>query len=169
MDDLKVYTPTEIEDTPFPQEGDAILATSQQTAGGNYSPKTTKDIDFPDLRVAFELLSSSLNTRSKKILSAFEFTPSGALQIGKYQQGESGDIRISPNGIVARNDLGNQTFVLDGDTGDAIFAGTIQSGTLIAGRVVIGNNTWIIDGNSVTPQMVLYNNDLPNILIGERG
>jgi len=167
--DLKVYTPTEIEDTPFPVEGQASFATTQQTAQGNYTPKTTKEVDFPDLRVAHEVIGSALNTRSKKILAALEFTPSGALQIGKFEPNVSGDIRISPTGIVARNMLGDTTFILDGDTGDAIFAGTIQTGTIISGRVVVGNNTWIIDGDPDAPRILLYNNGIPEILIGERG
>lgn len=169
MDDLKVYTPNEIEDAPFPQQGQAVFAETQQTAGGSYSPKTTKDTSFPDPRIAYQTIGSALNTRSKKILAAFEFTPSGALQIGKYDPGVSGDVRISPNGIVARNDLGTETFALDGDTGDATFAGTIQTGTLISGRVIVGNNTWVIDGDPDAPRILLYNNGIPEILIGERG
>lgn len=166
---LKIYTPTEIQDTPFPQEGEAFFGSSQSSTGGNYSPETIQDNNFPDPRVAFELIGSALNTRSKKILAEFEFTPSGALQIGQYQSGVSGDIRISPNGIVARNDLGETTFSLDGTTGDAVFAGTIQTGTIISGLVIVGNNSIVIDGrNPSAPRFLLYNNGIPQILIGKR-
>lgn len=167
--DLKVYTPSEIEETPFPQEGQASFQTTQSTSNETYSPKTTKEVDFPDRRVAHEVLSAALNTRSKKILQPFEFTQSGALQIGNYQEGVNGDIRISGAGIVARNSLGSNTFVLDSETGDAFFAGTIQTGTLISGLVVVGNNSIILDGDANSPRILLYNNDIPEILIGERG
>ena len=168
-DDLKVYTPTEIDETPFPQEGEVSYDSTQKTSNETYSPKVTQDVPFPDLRIAHEVLSSALNTRSKKIMQPFEFTPSGALQIGKYQEGISGDVRVSPDGIVARNMLGSNTFVLDGDTGDAFFAGTSQAGTVISGRVIVGNNTWVIDGDALAPRILLYNNGIPEILIGERG
>lgn len=169
MADEKVYNPTEIQDTPFPEEvGVADFATSQSSSNDNYSPQSTKDNDFPDPRVAFELIGKSLNTRSKRILAEFEFTPSGAIQIGQYQSGVSGDIRLSPNGIVARNDQGETTFALDGQTGDATFAGTIQAGTVIGGRVIVGNNTWVIDGDPDAPRILLYNNGTPEILIGRR-
>lgn len=170
MDDLKLYTPTEIQDQPFPQEGEVQLATTQQTANDTYSPKTTKDSGFPDPRIAVELLSQALNTRSKKIIQPFEFTPSGAIQIGKYESGVSGDIRLSPAGIVARNSLGSETFALDGETGDAVFAGTIQTGAIVSGLVIVGNNSIVIDGRDASaPRFLLYNNGIPSILLGVRG
>lgn len=168
MDDLKVYTPQEIEDTPFPQEGVAEFGTTQQTSGGNYSPQQTKDVPFPDPRIAHEVLSRSLNTKSRKIIQEFQFTVQGAIQIGEYAPGIHGDIRISPKGIVARNSLGNETFVLDGENGDATFAGTIQTGAIISGRVIVGDNTVVIDGESGIPRILLYNNGIPEILIGRR-
>jgi len=99
---------------------------------------TTPDNGFPQPQVAVELLSTALNTRSKKIIQEFQFTPSGALQIGTLTPGVSGDIRISPNGITARDQSGNTTFDLDGDTGDAVFAGNLQSGTVVTGQIVMG-------------------------------
>lgn len=168
-DSLKVYTPSVIDETPFPQESQVSYDTTQHTSNDTYSPKVTEDVPFPDLRIAHEVLSQALNTRSKKIIQPFEFTPSGALQIGKYEQGISGDVRISGNGIVARNSLGTNTFVLDSETGDAFFAGTIQAGAVISGRVIVGNNAWVIDGDALAPRILLYNDGIPEILIGERG
>lgn len=167
-EDLKVYTPTETEDTPFPQEGVAQFGESQQTAGQSYSPKTTQDVNFPDPRIAFEVISRSLNTRSKKILQEFTLTEFGGLRIGKYQEGVSGEVLITGGGLVARNSLGNETIAIDGESGDAVFAGTIQTGAIIAGRVIVGNNTWVIDGDADAPRILLYNNGIPEILIGRR-
>lgn len=168
MDDLKVYTPSEVPDAPFPLEGEATFATTGSTSNETYTPRETKDQSFPDPRIAYEIIGRSLNTRSKKIMANFEFTKSGALQIGEYTPGVNGDIKISPNGIVARNSLGNETLAIDGETGDAVFAGTIQTGTIISGTVIVGDNTWVITGDPDNPRMLLYNNGIPEILIGRR-
>lgn len=169
-DTLKVYTPTVIEDVPFPQEGGQDLAVSQAQGGREetYTPAVVKDSPFPTYNIAVDVISSALNTKSKKILQEFQFTLSGAIQIGKYEPGVSGDLRLSPSGITARDSAGNTTFALDGETGSAVFAGTIQAGTFIAGLVVVGNNTWIIDGSPTTPRILLYNNGVPEILIGKK-
>ena len=147
MADEKVYVPETIQDQPFPQEGVAVsYDASQPSANQTYSPSVVKDQTFPIKRIAVDLIGSALNTKSRKILAKFEFTKSGSIQVGEYEHGVSGDIRISPSGITTRNLSGNTTFALDGDTGDAVFAGTIQTGTLIAGTAVIGDNGLILDG-----------------------
>lgn len=164
MDD-KVYYPQVIEETPLPQ-GDAAVSynSSQSTSGGTTQPSTIKDQTPPTKRVAVELIGSSLNTKSKKILGEFQFTQSGAIQVGKYTNGVSGDIKISPSGIVARNQSGITTIAIDGDTGDATFAGTIQAGTLISGSVVVGDNNVIIDGEQ--KNIIINDGTYDRILIG---
>jgi hypothetical protein len=124
----KVYTPEVIVDVGFPQSVEGV--TSSVTQGGSSgvsTPKVTQPGAFPKKMVAKELLSTVFNTVSKKILGAFEFAKSGAIQIGEYIAGVSGDIRISPAGIVARNKAGATTFALDGETGDGTFQGTIRA------------------------------------------
>jgi len=104
MDNEKVYTPEVIESNPFPMQENVVSFDVAQQANqttGMYGPATTKEQLVPTKKVAVELLSSKLNTRTRKILGAFQFTPSGAIQIGNYQEGDFGDIRISPvQGIV---------------------------------------------------------------------
>lgn len=141
MDDNieKVYTQQIIDDVPFPQTGEADFTTSQSTSNNTYTPEKIEEQIFPKKKIATELLSSALNTRSKKIIKEFEFTSSGALQIGSYTEGITGDIRISPNGIEARDSTGTTTFALDATTGDAIFKGTIQAGSVIA-TTISGEN-----------------------------
>lgn len=169
MEDLKVYSPVEIQDVPFPLEGVAQFGeTKGSEASGQFTPKSTQDAPFPDPRVSHELISRALNTKSKKILQEFTLTEFGGIRIGKYQQGVSGEVAITGGGLVAKNSLGDETLVLDGETGDAIFAGTIQTGAIIAGRVIVGNNTWVIDGDAQAPRILLYNNGIPEILIGRR-
>lgn len=167
-EDIKIFKAEETQDAPFPgQDGEAIVG-APSGQGQVYTPTVTKDKGFPKKRTAVELLSTSLNTKSKKIMAEFEFTESGALQIGKYENGVSGDVRISPNGMTARNQSGNTTFALDGDTGDAVFAGEIRSGSVVTGEVAVGNNRLIltVDENG-EPMIVLYDHaGLARVLIG---
>ncbi len=163
--DVKVFKPEEIEEIPFPQEEAKDLSITQSSSGGVYKPAEIKGQIFPTKKIAVELIGSSLNTKSKKILAEFQFTETGALQIGKYINGLQGDIRISPNGITARNAAGITTFALDGETGDAVFAGTIQAGTIIGGNVAVGDSDIQIDGEN--KRMIFYDeNDIPQIIIG---
>lgn len=166
MTEEKVYKPEVIEENPFPHSEVGDFHTSQSTTNETYSPQKIKQQPLPSKKIAHETIGSALNTKAKKILGAFEFIQQGAIQIGKYLQGISGDIRLTPNGITARNKSGNTTFNLDGETGDATFAGTIQTGAVIAGKVVVGNNTWVIDGDPDNPQIILYNDGIPEIVIG---
>lgn len=134
MDDKeKVFTPTVIPDAPLPgQDADTIASTSNSTGSGVYAPKTVPDRALPRKVIAHETIASSLNTKSRKILGEYGFNESGALQIGKYESGLSGDIRISPEGLVARDQAGNTTFAIDGESGDAVFKGIVQARDFIA-------------------------------------
>lgn len=165
MNDDKVYTPEVIQENPFPGEV-APVTTTPNSPSGVYTPKTESEKRFPIKKVATELISTALNTKSKKILQAFEFTPSGSIQIGEFIDGVSGDIRITPNGITARDLAGLITFVLDGTSGDATFRGTIQTGALIAGLVAVGDNSIVIDGEG--DRITMTDDDgYVRILIGE--
>jgi len=166
MSDVKVYYPEVSESAPFPQAPTVDQTVSSSPSGQTYSPAQTKEQSFPSKRIAQETMSSSLNTRSKKILQSFGFTQSGALQIGEYTQGVSGDVKLSPNGIVARNDLGDTTFALDGTTGDAVFKGEIKSGSLVTGEVIVGNNRVIIDGENQT--IIINDGTHDRVLIGKQ-
>lgn len=160
----KVYTPETIPDQPFPQEGEEILAT--QPSGGTdvYRQETIKPKAIPKKRIAQELIGSALNTKSRKILAEFEFTLSGALQIGKYENGVSGDLRITPNGITARDSAGLTTFSIDGTTGSAVFKGSVQAGSVITGEVIVGDNSVIIDGEG--KRIIINDGNTDRILLG---
>ena len=166
MDDNKIYYPAVIDENPFPTtEGEQDFGSTQQTSKGEYSSQTIKPKTFPTKRIAYEVLGSALNTRSRRILAEFEFTQSGALQIGKYENGVSGDIRISPNGLVGRDSAGLTTFAIDATTGNVVFKGEVQAGAFISGLVIVGDNSVVIDGEN--KRMVFYDeNDVPVILIG---
>lgn len=150
----KTYLPETIEQQQLPIAGDIVIPASPTTESQSGSSKsssnqgeTIKEIPIgqqlqrplPFKDFAVEVLGTALNTRSRKILGAFSFGQLGAIQIGNYELNATGDIRITPSGITARNSAGATTFSLDGETGDAIFAGTVQAGSIIASdRVYIG-------------------------------
>lgn len=148
MADTKVYYPEEISDAPFPgQELQNTSVTTTATGGVSQAPKTS-DKKYPVKRVAVELLSSVLNTKSKKVLGEFQLAASGGFRIGTYEAGVSGDVAITPSGITARNTSGVTTFSLVGEDGSAVFAGEVQAGTLISGAVVVGDNRLVLDGEA---------------------
>ena len=97
------------------------------------------------------LFRSRFDTDSKTILSDFTFGTSGALQIGTYENGVSGDIRISSNGILGRNKNGDTTFSINGTTGDATFGGTLVAASGTFGTVTAGILSGVeISGSTIT-------------------
>lgn len=128
-EEVKEYTSPVVQDTPFPQSGEQNNSESGGgVSGGSVSSPTVKDTPFPIKTVARELISTVLNTASKTIEDIFTFTQMGAIQMGKFVQSISGEIKISPNGILARNKDGLTSFFLDAITGDAYFQGTVTAG-----------------------------------------
>jgi hypothetical protein len=88
-------------------------------------------------------IDDNFDTAAKNILGSFTFGVSGALQIGTYSAGVSGDIKISPTGILARNSSNSTTFALDVTTGNAIFAGTLNAASGTFGNITAGTLTSI--------------------------
>ncbi len=138
MSEDKAYFNEILEDAPFPGQDVPVVAQTQANPAGTYTPTTTPAKKFPVKRTAVELMSTALNTRSRKILESFDLEQRGAIQVGKYENGVSGDLRITPNGLTARDQAGITTFAIDGETGDAVFKGEIRSGSLITGGIITG-------------------------------
>lgn len=114
---------------------------SNSTVGGRNAGTIAGAINSSGI-ITSAALSSKLDTAAGTILGQFALQGSGALQIGTYTNGSSGDIRITPNGITARNSSGATTFSLDGTTGAAVFKGDITgaSGTF-AGALSASSGT----------------------------
>jgi hypothetical protein len=133
----KTYEPEIIDTYALPE-----TIVEEETGSTNYegkkvaSPSTKVSEKFPVKSVARETIGEALNTRTKQILGTFTFGQVGAISIGVYENGVSGDIRITPNGITARDLNGITTFSIDGTTGDAVFKGTVQAGSIISGSVI---------------------------------
>jgi len=82
-----------------------------------------------------DVINDRFDTSAKTILDNFTFGASGAIQIGAYEAGVSGDIKISPNGILGRDKDNNTTFSIDATTGDATYAGDVAVEQLLAGTI----------------------------------
>ena len=145
----KVYYPETIDTYPL-----SNIVTEESEASINYIGDVNMSQDdfgnslsFPRTILAHELLSTILNTQTKKILGEFKFSELGAIRIGNYENGVSGDIRLSPSGILGRNTSGDTTFSIDGETGDATFGGTLSAAAGSLGAITIGSNAWHVDSN----------------------
>ena len=162
----KNYEPEVIQESPFPNEIIQPISPTQGS-GDNFTPITTKEKIIPRKRSAVELLSTTLNTKSRKILQEFELVQSGGIKVGDFEEGISGDIRLTPNGITARDSAGITTFSLLGSDGSAVFKGEIRSGSLITGEVIVGNNNLIftVDENG-QPQILLNDGSNDRVLLG---
>src|SRR3990167_554997 len=162
----KNYEPEVIQESPFPNEIIQPISPTQGS-GDNFTHTTTKEKVFPKKRSAVELLSTSLNTKSRKVLETFDLVQSGGFQIGNFEEGISGDLKLTPNGITARDSSGVTTFAIVGADGSAVFKGEIKSGSLITGEVIVGNNNLIltVDENG-QPQIILNDGSNVRVLIG---
>lgn len=151
-DDNKVYVPETIADVAFPIDGEVTLPAAGSTVAASdkpIAPSTTGLVDrFPQKFVPPDVRSRSLDTISKRILGDFSFGTLGAISIGAYVSGVSGDVRISPTGILGRNAAGETTFGLDATTGNASFKGTISAGTVIAGATNVKDASVVLDGEN---------------------
>ncbi len=148
MADEKIYSPETIQDSPFPGQDVTSTSVDQPTSSGVTTPAKTKDNSYPSKKIAVELLSTALNTKSKKVMQAFDLVDQGAFRVGKYENGVSGEVAITSAGITAKNTSGNTTFAIDGETGNAVFGGELQAGTLVSGLVVVGDNRLVLDGEA---------------------
>lgn len=129
--DEKVYSQEVVPSNPFPGQPLLTTPTTQSNPSGVFTQTETKNKVFPTKRTAVELLSTALNTRSRKILEEFQLQQSGGLRIGDFQEGISGDLKITPNGITARDRAGLTTFAIDGTDGSAVFRGSVQAADFI--------------------------------------
>lgn len=139
-DNDKIYYPEVIDSYVLPE----TVAPTDNASGGTSTskdsslPSELRTESYPTRVIARETIAESLNTKTKKILGNFTFGQVGAIAIGVYENGVSGDVRITPDGIVARNISGVTTFSLDGTNGSAVFLGTVTAGSLISGNIVVG-------------------------------
>ena len=143
----KTYEPEVINTYALPE-----TVVEEETASTNYegkkvaSPSVNLNKQFPVRNIARETIGEALNTQTKQILGSFTFGQVGAIAIGVYENGVSGDVRITPNGITARDINGNTTLSIDGATGDAVFKGTVTAGSLVTGSVTVqGQGAFIVN------------------------
>lgn len=145
---MTVLQPETISEQLFPNLESATSPSNSTSNGSSSGEKveTSQERGFPTASIATHVISDSLDTQSRRILAEYNFGESGALLIGRFVDGISGELRISPDGLVAKNKNGETTFTLDATTGDATFKGILAAGSLIAGsRVYITERGIIVN------------------------
>lgn len=161
----EVYYPETIEDQALPNTGSVNVPAMSQGSNpyGQETSKPLTDLDqrFPSRIIAAETVSKSLDTRTKRIKDGFTFAKHGAIRIGEYVNGVSGEIAITPNGLTALNVNGEQTLAIDGATGDATFKGVVQAGSFIAGDSAVK-----IEGDANNGRIVVFTSGVPSVVIG---
>lgn len=160
----KTYYPEVIASSPLPgaETPESVSTEQGSTKVNSYPDRLPANVQFPVKPVAVEVLSSNFNTKTKKILGNFSFGVLGAISIGEYVNGISGEVKISPNGIIAKNLNGDTTFALDAVSGDAAFKGTIQAGSFISGAVEVGGGNVQIDGAN---KRIIINDGVYDIIL----
>lgn len=166
---MAVYEPEKITDNVYVGPGQPLYpVTTQGGSNPNTNTQTpfTSNYDRPRSQklIAYDVVNNVLNTQNRNILGNFSFGRVGAISIGEYVNGESGEIKISPNGIVGKNVNGEITFSIDGTTGNATFKGTIQAGTVIAGATQVGDESVVLDGTN--GRIIVNDGTYDIILIG---
>ena len=160
----ETYYPEEIQDAPLPGYEKDYTDVTDASSGGTFQTSKISNNDVPRKRTAVELLSSMLNTKSKKVLGEFELVDSGGFRIGKFTPGVNGEMTLTPSGITALNKSGITTFAILAEDGSAVFAGEVQAGTFISGLVVVGDNRIVIDGEN--KRIVINDGATDRVLIG---
>ena len=152
----KIIYPTVIEPTPLngqEYQFDTQGLSNRSSIMGTTSSETTKTRTLSPPQYAKEVVSKRLNTIAGQITSKFKFTNFGALEIG--EENVTGWIRITGDGIVAENINGQETFYLDGRTGDAVFSGELAAGNILTGEINLGTDGRIYGGDGSNYRWVL--------------
>lgn len=135
--------------------GGIKLGADDSTVNGRSLQTIASAVDV-DGNIIRELINSALDTQSKTILGNFTFGVSGAIQIGTYEAGVSGDVKISPSGIVGRNKSNATTFALNAETGEITAIKLVGASGEIGGwtigatdlRATSGGNTTILSSGA---------------------
>lgn len=152
----KIIYPTVIEPTPLngqQYQFDTSGLSQKSSIMGTTSSETTKTRTLSPPQYAKEVVSKRLNTIAGQITSKFTFTNFGALEIG--EENVTGWIRITGDGIVAENINGQNTFYLDGRTGNAVFSGELAAGNILTGEINLGTDGRIYGGDGSNYRWVL--------------
>lgn len=153
MSKVKIVNPPVIEITPLNEQVNQYdNDSSTTTSSGTTSTETFKVKTLPPPQYANEVISRRLNTVSGQITSEFQFTEFGAIRIGTQ---ETGKIEITGNGISATNIAGENTFVIDGRSGNAYFSGELAAGSIMTGQIDMGIDGYIIGGDTENYRWIL--------------
>ena len=137
----------------------AVVAASITITGGNIDGTSTIGGRIAStLATAIDasghFADDAINTAAGTILGEFAFSGSGAIQIGEYVNGVTGDIKISPTGILGRDKDNATTFSIDATTGVAVLNGLVVGTNVGIGTAEDSAGVTTIVGDVVTTGFV---------------
>lgn len=164
------YEPSTIVDQPVPLiSGGTTEASGSNSGEDGITTKVIQDKVIPKTIIAVDVTSDSLDTQTRAIKGSYSFEQMGALQIGSFASGLTGQILISPDGIVALDKTGASTITVDGITGDVTIKGTLRSGSVITGAIISGDITVGGTGNGDGQIHVLDDSNVEKVTIDKDG
>jgi hypothetical protein len=119
------------------------------TIGGRIASTLAAAID-----ASGHFADDAIDTANGTILGDFTFGVLGAIQIGNYVNGVTGDIRISPTGILGRDKDNNTTFSINATTGIAILNGLVVGMNVGLGTAQDSAGVTTIIGDTVTTSFI---------------
>src|ERR1035437_10557940 len=146
------FAPTTIVDQPVPLLDGSLSqptgsASNPIADSGAGSPDTINNVRVPQLNIASDVVSTSLNTATKAILGTYTFEQLGAIQINSLVN-PAANIKISGDGIVGTDLNGVTSFAISSIDGSATFRGTVTATDFIGGTIAIGSGNTIFKVDS---------------------
>lgn len=121
-DKLKTQSPVEIVDRPLPGAEYPAEVGDVTSKKDIFEPGSIRDQDIPERVIARELISESFDSHARQFLDQFRFGAKGSLKIGNYVNGTYGQMLLSNDGLVMKNQAGVESLKLDPVTGTIAFA-----------------------------------------------
>lgn len=118
---LKTKTPVEIVDRALPDAQTPASIGNVKHTKKLYSPAEIREESLPERVVAEELINKHINSNTRQFLGQWKFGAKGSFKLGNYVNGIHGQMLLSPDGLVMKNQAGVESLKLDPVTGTIAF------------------------------------------------
>lgn len=120
-DKVKTISPFTIVDRELPQGEDPAYVKEITSKKDIYTPAEINEEQLPKRETANNVVSVAFDTVIRKFLNQFTFGNHGSLKIGNYVNGTYGQMLLSNDGLVMKNQAGVESLKLDPVTGTIAF------------------------------------------------
>lgn len=118
---LKTKTPVEIVDRALPDAQTPANIGNVKHTKELYSPAEIREESLPERVIAEELINQYINSNTRQFLGQWKFGIKGSFKLGNYVNGTHGQMLLSPDGLVMKNQAGVESLKLDPVTGTIAF------------------------------------------------